>query len=167
MEKEKEIKYKQKRKVIRESQLLPLGKKYKLSKTIRNMLLRGDSKQQIRATLEENGIKGANVEKAYQELLNFYKEKVVTTLELPIIVNEHIRMYEEIYQYFHKINARKLKLQVLHVKEKLLGLHKHNLIINVNEEGREVVTQEDTYNFKALTSEEKERFITLYKKCSR
>jgi hypothetical protein len=137
---------------------------HEIQRVVRIGMMNGHKKTTILNKLKsELNLKGLDYEKAYSLGVKYYQERIVTRAELPVIVNEHILLYEQIYEFFNELNSTQLKLKALQAKERLVGLHKSELVINIEEEEEKTI-QKEGYDFKLLTDKEQQRFEFLLKK---
>ena len=99
---------------------------------------------------DEYGISKSQVEKDITWCYQEFKEN--NSIDVATLVDVHIARYEEMYkklnEQYDQVNAAKM----LQYKEKLLGLHKPDVVINNN-------TQNNTLNLKDYTFEELKKLL--------
>lgn len=127
-------------------------------------ILRGDSVREI--------------EVAYAKAYGFTEEYVRTVLipctrreiakttgqQAQHIVPMHIELYEQIYKFFDEHNQASGKLKAMLYKEKLMGLHKTNNTIEINNKKTTIIEKNFTYDTNKLSNQEKERLSELLNK---
>lgn len=83
------------------------------------------------------------------------------------IVPMHIEMYEEIYAFFQEFNQTKGMLKALSYKEKLMGFHKTDNVVEVNSKKTTVIEKEFNYDVEKLTVKERDRLKELLNKAKK
>lgn len=86
-------------------------------------------------------------------------------LEAEKIIDNHVQIYEKIYNYFQKIGYNKGVLKALFGKERMLGLYKE-VKVDVNKKTTVEFTQDVNYDTSKLSAEENTEFQLLLKKAT-
>lgn len=88
----------------------------------------------------------------------------ITQQDAEYIIPMHLTMYEEIYQYFNDINFVPGKMKAMRFKEKLMGLHKEDRTVEINNKETTIIEKEVIYETKKLTQQEQSRLTQLLEK---
>lgn len=107
----------------------------------------------------------------YSNSWNFIREAreyiaIRSKVDLEKLVYTHTHIYQEIIQYFQNTNNTKGMLVGMNRLEKLMGLHKEETNIEINNNTNVEIEQEAKYDFKKLSSDEENRLNDLMKKIS-
>jgi len=86
--------------------------------------------------------------------------------ELLNILNLHLIRYEEIYLFYtNEMPDQSMAMQALNAKESLMGLHKPEMNMQVN--NNEKVIEHQDYNVGKLAPQEQQRLEILLSKCKK
>ena len=125
-------------------------------------IIKGISYTQILKLLEENGVKRSIAATVYESAQAAIKSMVSQDLEE--VVSIHVQLYEHIYARCEGLAFHAGKLRALAAKEKIVGLHKEDNTIEINNEVNVTIEADDDYDLSLLTEEEKKRYDELYSK---
>lgn len=128
-------------------------------------VLDGRSRKEIVDNLEIE-LKDRNLANTcYNKALDYFKSRIVIKDDLDTIVNAHIAYYEKIYRYFDSIGYTTGRNKALLHKEKLLGYHRHDNILEFNQENIVNYNKSDqSYNLTKLSQDEKQELDFLLSK---
>lgn len=138
----------------------------KRRREVMKMLVNGSTWEEIRSTISEQyGISRANVQKDMAKV----KKKLYEYRDLIMhrVVNLHIIRYEELYKIFKMMDRDDLALSALNYKESLLGFHKPNTSVQVDNTMIEEEIEESKYDINKLDEGKQKRLKELAKKCDR
>lgn len=128
-------------------------KKVELINEVVDWILKGSSYSDIVEKLESEY---SLVQYAAVDMYSNAKKKIVedTAMEIDQIIHTHTSMYEHIYQYFDEVDFHPGRLKAMKAKEALLGLHKEENIVEINNTLNVETEQESEYDLNKLTIEE-------------
>lgn len=134
-------------------------------KKILNDFLEGKSKKSIIEEVSESSdITVHQVNKDFEAIENQIGK--FRDSELLNILNLHLIRYEEIYLFYtNEMPNNTLAMQALNAKEGLMGLHKPEINMQVNNNER--VIEHQDYNVGKLAPEEQQRLEILLSKCKK
>jgi len=128
-------------------------KKIDLENDIIELLLKGLSHSDIVLKLmSEFSFTAEAIDSAYATARKRLHESTLS--ELDQIIHTHTALYEKIYQYFDELDYLPGKLKAMKQKEALLGLHKEENIVEVNNTLNVEIEKEPDYDIEKLTIEE-------------
>lgn len=117
--------------------------------------------------LEDNLIKDykINRQQAHTFLVSVKNEIArVTSQQAELIIPFHLDIYEQIFKYFEEVDFIPGKLKSMRFKEKLMGLHKEDRTVEINNKQTVVIEKEIVYNINRLDQNEQSRLQTLLNK---
>lgn len=88
----------------------------------------------------------------------------ITELDTQKIISIHLGWYEEMYRYFEEIKHVEGMNKVMKAKERLLGLHKRENKVVINNKNTVNVTRKVEYDFSRLSEPQKIRLQELMDK---
>lgn len=126
---------------------------------IKDLILQGYSRTEVRERLSEiyPELKEQEIDRLFNGAQTFYSNTVVDTLDLPNIIQAHIEHYESIYKYFFECGNTPGMNRAMLLKEKLLGYHKKETILEFNQENNYNVTKPEEYHISVLNVDEQNR----------
>lgn len=134
-----------------------------LKNEIIEWLLNGYSKSQIiKFYVESRDLNNYYVIMRYNEALQ--EIKIRASVDHEMIFHVHVDMYEQIFQFFEETGNVYGKRKVLYAKEKLLGLHKEDTNLEINNTTNLEIEQEAEYDLEKLQPEEKTRIKLILEK---
>lgn len=86
------------------------------------------------------------------------------SVDTGLLVDLHIQFYEEAWQYFHEHDNQFGKNAALKAKERLLGLHKENNTVEINNRTNIEIETEEKYDLTKLTAQEQQILQSLIEK---
>lgn len=125
---------------------------------VRNAMLQGFSKLQIQEHLvsELPELTEKQCATMISSAQTYYKNNVVDSQDIPSIIQSHIEKYEKIFRYFYETGNTIGMNRALLLKEKILGLHNKDNILEFNQENNFNV-QAPEYVLSVLDDNEKDR----------
>lgn len=134
-----------------------------LKSDIIEWLLNGYAKRQIiKFYVDTRGFTERYVEEKYNVALK--EIKLRSSVDHEMIFHLHIDMYEQIFQYFEEIDNVYGKRKALYAKEKLLGLHKEETNVEINNTTNFELQTTPVYDVKKLTNEEQQKLTLILQK---
>jgi len=102
-------------------------------------------------------------------LLNSAKNEAakITAQQADLIIPSHIMIYEELYKYFSDMGHTPGKMKALKLKEKLLGLHKVDNTIEINNKRTTIIERDVVYEISKLDVREQSRLDYLLSKAKK
>lgn len=91
----------------------------------------------------------------------------ITAQQADLIIPSHIMIYEQIYKYFESVGYTPGKMKAMKLKEKLLGLHKVDHTIEVNNKRTTIIERDAVYDVSKLESKEQDRLDYLLNKAKK
>lgn len=126
-------------------------------------LLNGYSKSHIIKFYQDSrGLNEYYLVARYNEACNEIRTRA--SVDHEIILHVHVDFYEQIFRYFEETNNVYGKRKALYSKERLLGLHKEDNNIEVNNTTNIELEQDAVYNLEKLLPEEKNKVNLLLSK---
>lgn len=126
-------------------------------------LMNGYSRQQIvKFYSETRDLSERYVEEKYKDAVSEIKKRAGVDNE--IVFHVHVELYETIYQFFEENDNVYGKRKALYGKEKLLGLHKEETNLEVNNTTNFELQTEAIYDTKKLLPDEQTRLNTILQK---
>lgn len=147
-----------------ESKLTSL-KRRELVKRIESLVLLGESKSEIFKKIEvEFGIDKYYYHNHHVEARRNILRQISTNIE--DIRNIHVMLYEKIFKYFDESDYSFGKAKALQYKERLLGLHREDTFVEINNENNlEIeISDEQLYDTDQLSDTETNRLKYLKNK---
>lgn len=127
---------------------------------VNDMILVGKGKTEIFQELQPRyNLTWEVFERVYSAGIEWYRARVVEQIDLPMVVHNHVNIYEKIYEFFDSINFSFGKNKTLQAKEKLLGYHKDESLFEVNQEEQVVIEVQQEYDINKLDDGEKVRLV--------
>lgn len=109
--------------------------------------------------------------KEYSRTTLFFSAKnqaaKITAQQADLIIPSHIMIYEQIYKYFESVNYTPGKMKALKLKEKLLGLHKVDNTIEINNKRTTIIERDAVYDVSKLEPKEQNRLDYLLNKAKK
>lgn len=129
----------------------------------RELILQGYPRSEVSLTLEKEFNITPTTANNY---IHRTRQEIVDTISTDIdsIIDVHIEIYENIYKYFTEVNNTQGALKALFQKEKLLGQHREDTSIEVNNYTNTEIVREEMFDFKKLDSSETKRLEDFLKK---
>ena len=147
---------------MKESKLTPLQQR-ELIKTLEEHLLKGIPYSE--------SVRDLSVEyKVHDFMINNYYEvarkNIISSIskDVDTIIEAHVYFYEQIYRFFEEIESTSGMLKALSYKEKLLGFHREDTFIEINNTINVDVAYETKFDFTSLSLKKQERLKELMKK---
>lgn len=81
-----------------------------------------------------------------------------------LLIDLHIQFYEEAWQFFHEHDNQFGKNAAMRAKEKLLGLHKENNTVEINNRTNVELETEEKYDLTKLSTQEQQVLESLIAK---
>lgn len=132
-----------------------------------NLILKGNSLQYITNFLNDK----YNLPIKYildNFLLRVKKDiSILVAKEAATIIPMHLELYEELYKYLDENGHSAGKMKALKYKEKLMGLHRENNVLEINKKKTTIIQKEVSYDVSRLTSDEVKRFNYLLEKAQK
>jgi len=91
----------------------------------------------------------------------------ITAQQADLIIPSHIMIYEQIYKYFEGVGYTAGKMKALKLKEKLLGLHKVDHTIEINNKRTTIIERDAVYDISKLEKNEQSRLDYLLGKAKK
>ena len=156
---------KKRRKRIVEVQGLAVIDNFDIMNYVRDALLQGKSKNEVLTFIEHKyNVDKNQLESVYQRGMNYYRERSLSIEDLQMVINMHVQMYEKMYSFFDEVDFKLMKTKVLQAKEKLMGYHRDQNILEFNQKNTIISDAQDKFNFDKLSEEQKKRYLQLYEK---
>lgn len=80
------------------------------------------------------------------------------------IIPTHLDIYEEVFRYFDGVDFIPGKLKAMRFKEKLMGLHKEDRTVEINNKQTTIIEKQVSYDTNKLNQKEQSRLNELLKK---
>lgn len=154
---------------VRDSEDLPLVETFELLQDVKEMILQGFSRSEVLSELNEQfpDVEYSKLNYLYNRGLTFYKHNALEREDLLDLIHLHIFEYEQIYKYFCEVDFLPGKKKALRMKETLLGVHKTEQVIEVNQNNTTIVDTQNEYDFEKLDKDEKVKLNEFLKRISR
>lgn len=117
------------------------AKTLELFQLTKDLMLSGFSKSDILKELKNNSQieDPVELEKFYNRSIDYFNKRTVEFVDLQNIVNVHVSNYEKVFQLFDSIGFTAGKNRAMELKEKLLGYHREDNILEFNQENTTVI----------------------------
>ena len=102
------------------------------------------------------------LETLYKSGHDYYDKRVLGKVERMDVINNHTNLYEEIYKFFNSIDYGQGMNAALLAKEKLLGLHKQENVVELNQRNTVIIEQENIYDLSKLNDIEKKKLNNFF-----
>ena len=165
--KKKDIEVKVKSKSLRpkEIQDLPVIVHYEIVKLVKELIISGEPKSTIRTNIKTiYNINDVVFDKCYSQSIESLQKSMVESQFLSDVIHAHILDYEEIYKFFDEIDFLSGKLKALQQKERLLGYHKENNVLEINQNNNTTIEVDVNYDFSKLDESERQQVESLLAK---
>lgn len=149
----------------REIQDLPMIVHYEIVKAIKELIVTGSPKSIICESIRNvYSIDEQLFNKCYIQSVEHLQKSMVESQFLVDVIHQHVIDYEKIYSFFDDINFLSGKMKALHQKERLLGFHKENNVLEFNQNNTTTIEVDMNYDFSKLDQSERERVEVLLDK---
>ena len=125
----------------------------------------------LKAIPFSESMRGLSVEyKIHENMVsNYYevaKKNIITSIskDLPTIIDTHVYFYEQIYKFFEESDNTNGLLKSLSYKEKLLGFHREDIFIEINNTTNIEAEYTEKFDFTSLSQKQQLRLKDLMKK---
>lgn len=132
---------------------------------IRSSMLQGLSKLTCFELLKEQHpqLSNENCESLHLSAIEYFRTNIVDNSDIPHIIKTHVEKYEKIYNYFYDVGNVQGMNRALALKEKLLGFHRKETILEFNQENN-ININKPQYVVSVLDDNEKNRLNSYLSK---
>lgn len=141
--------------------MIPMITKEQITEAVTHIIAGKPHSEIVKLLMEKYGTDHEETTKAVSEA----KQKIQqnTLVDIDKIIPSHVNLYEKIFVEFQELGSLPGKLATMRQKEKILGLHREDTVIEINNE-LNLEIGDEVYNRAQLTSTESDRLDQLFKK---
>lgn len=151
------------------SEVLTPLQELEVCKSIRESIVEGTQRTKVIEKIQSEypELSVPHIEKLITNTVDFLSSNIYESDELQNIVTLHVEKYEELYDWFKRMDLFSNMNQVLFAKERLLGYHRRETNIEISQENNTLVVEESVdleYNLNKLSESERVEFQELLNK---